>query len=110
MKQNLDFGVGPTQELQKRMTQKRKVIVSALIVGALIGAAALGWMLLRGNEPLGTADNIAERVPRAAATGPLRANPKNPRYFTDGSGKAIYLTGSHTWNNLQEMSKPRTEI
>lgn len=23
----------------------------------------------------------------------------NPRYFTDGSGKAIYLTGSHTWAN-----------
>jgi hypothetical protein len=33
--------------------------------------------------------------------GPLRVHPTNPRYFTDGSGKAIYLTGSHTWNNLQ---------
>jgi hypothetical protein len=31
----------------------------------------------------------------------LTAHPKNTRYFTDGSGKAIYLTGSHTWNNLQ---------
>jgi len=31
----------------------------------------------------------------------LTAHPTNPRYFTDGSGKAIYLTGSHTWNNLQ---------
>jgi len=27
----------------------------------------------------------------------------NPRYFEDGSGKAVYLTGSHTWNNLVEM-------
>lgn len=35
-----------------------------------------------------------------AATGPLRRNPANPRYFTDSSGKAIYLTGSHTWSNL----------
>lgn len=35
-----------------------------------------------------------------AATGPLRVNPANPRYFTDGSGRAIYLTGSHTWSNL----------
>jgi hypothetical protein len=34
------------------------------------------------------------------ATGPLHANPANPRYFTDGSGKAIYLTGSHTWSNF----------
>lgn len=34
--------------------------------------------------------------------GPLRVHPANPRYFSDGSGKAIYLTGSHTWANLQE--------
>ena len=33
---------------------------------------------------------------------PLRALASNPNYFTDGSGKAIYLTGSHTWNNLQD--------
>ncbi len=36
------------------------------------------------------------------ATG-LRVHPTNPRYFTDGSGKAIYLTGAHTWNNLVDM-------
>jgi len=36
------------------------------------------------------------------ATGPLRANPANSHYFTDGSGKAIYLAGSHTWLNLQD--------
>jgi hypothetical protein len=37
------------------------------------------------------------------ATGPLRVHPTNPRYFTDGSGKAIYLTGSHVWENLQDQ-------
>lgn len=36
------------------------------------------------------------------ATGPLRLNPANSHYFTDGSGKAIYLAGSHTWLNLQD--------
>jgi hypothetical protein len=36
------------------------------------------------------------------ATGPLRVNPANPRYFTDGSGKANYVTGSHTWANLMD--------
>ncbi|HUU29238.1 MAG TPA: DUF6298 domain-containing protein [archaeon] len=36
---------------------------------------------------------------------PLRVHPSNPRYFTDNSGKAIYLTGSHTWSNLQEISE-----
>ena len=29
--------------------------------------------------------------------------PENPRYFTDNSGRAILLTGSHTWNNLVDM-------
>lgn len=38
------------------------------------------------------------------ATGPLRVCKENPRYFTDDSGKAIYLTGSHVWNNLIDMS------
>jgi hypothetical protein len=43
----------------------------------------------------------------AAATGPLKVNPANPRYFTDGSGKAVYLTGSHTWENLLDrLAKP----
>ena len=43
-------------------------------------------------------------MPDAAAHfhGPLRANPVNPRYFTDDSGRAVYLTGSHTWAVLQD--------
>lgn len=35
--------------------------------------------------------------------GPLRHNPANPRYFTDDTGRAIYLTGSHTWATLVEI-------
>jgi hypothetical protein len=34
--------------------------------------------------------------------GPLCVSPKNPRYFTDNSGRAVYLTGSHTWGNRQD--------
>jgi len=47
----------------------------------------------------------------AGAPGPLRVHPTNPRYFTngtksaDGSLKAVYLTGAHTWNNLVDMDK-----
>src|SRR5262249_30534626 len=36
------------------------------------------------------------------ATGPLRRLESNPRYFTDGSGKAILLAGSHNWHNFQD--------
>lgn len=35
------------------------------------------------------------------ASGPLRRHPSNPRYFTDGSGRAILLAGSHTWFAMQ---------
>jgi hypothetical protein len=46
-----------------------------------------------------------------AARGPLRIHPDNPRYFTDGtktpegSWKTVFLTGSHTWNNLVDMGR-----
>jgi hypothetical protein len=33
----------------------------------------------------------------------LQPHPNNPRYFRDGSGKALYLAGSHTWNNLVDI-------
>ena len=41
----------------------------------------------------------------AAATpihAPLRATTNHPNYFTDGNGRAVYLTGSHTWNDFQD--------
>ena len=36
------------------------------------------------------------------AGGPLRIHPDNPRYFADDTGRAVWLTGSHTWANFQE--------
>lgn len=35
--------------------------------------------------------------------GPLKYFEKNPNYFTDDTGEAIFLTGSHTWENFQDM-------
>ena len=39
---------------------------------------------------------------QGAISVPLRAVASNPNYFTDDTGKPVYLTGSHTWNNLQD--------
>ncbi len=39
------------------------------------------------------------------AMGPLKVHSTNSRYFADGTGKAVYLTGSHTWSNLKDMGK-----
>ncbi|MGI8783300.1 MAG: DUF6298 domain-containing protein [Acidobacteriota bacterium] len=46
---------------------------------------------------------LGQAASPAPAAGPLKPHPTNPRYFTDGSGKAIYLTGSHTWANLPDI-------
>ncbi len=34
--------------------------------------------------------------------GPLRIHATDPRYFDDGSGRAVYLAGSHHWDVLQD--------
>ena len=51
----------------------------------------LGALLCHGCAPVAT-----------GRPGLLRVHPGNPRYFTDGSGKAVYLAGSHVWNNFQD--------
>jgi Family of unknown function (DUF6298) len=39
----------------------------------------------------------------ASPGGPLTVLSENPRYFTMvGARRAVYLTGSHTWNNFQD--------
>jgi hypothetical protein len=61
--------------------------------------AALGFSLAA------TAAGFGAEVQPPAIRGPLRVHPANSRYFTDDSGKAILLVGSHTWNNLQDMGE-----
>ncbi|MFO0773851.1 MAG: DUF4038 domain-containing protein [Nitrospiraceae bacterium] len=36
------------------------------------------------------------------AVGPLEVGSQNGRYFADATGKPVYLTGSHTWNDFQD--------
>jgi len=48
-----------------------------------------------------------------SAAGPLAVSTRNPRYFTPTSGaeagRAVYLTGSHIWNNLHDGMGPGAE-
>ncbi len=75
----------------------------------ILGAAAL---VIQGcNRDSATSISPVDRKvfgskePVTPATGPLKVHPSNSRYFTDGSGKAIYLTGSHHWNNLLDSGE-----
>jgi hypothetical protein len=43
-------------------------------------------------------------IARPLAANGLSVHPKNPRYFTDGSGKAIYLGGHQIFVDLQDNS------
>lgn len=64
---------------------KRQIFIALIIAYPLISLCQTGVQL----SPL--------------INGPLRHSEKNPNYFTDNSGEAILLTGSHTWENFQDM-------
>ncbi|HET9278597.1 MAG TPA: DUF6298 domain-containing protein, partial [Flavitalea sp.] len=36
-------------------------------------------------------------------TSTLKVDTQNPRYFSNSNGRIVYLTGSHTWENLQDI-------
>ena len=36
--------------------------------------------------------------------GPLRPSAENPRYFADAENRPVYLTGSHSWENVQDVT------
>src|SRR5262245_35614581 len=42
--------------------------------------------------------------------GPLKVNRSNKRYFTDDGRRAIYLSGSHTWANFQDISTNESRV
>jgi hypothetical protein len=50
-------------------------------------------------------DSSAHASAGGSLNGPLRILARNPRYFTDGSGKAMLLAGSHTWVNMLDIGK-----
>lgn len=81
----------------------------------IIGGAAI---ITQGSEASSVSAAVSEERPHAPrqeaaapAPGPLKVHPGNPRYFSDGTGRAVYLTGSHHWNNFQdngEVGRPPT--
>ncbi len=55
--------------------------------------------------PSTTTTTAAPGAPASAAiTSPLRVSSANPHFLTDASGRAVYLAGSHTWDDMQDLS------
>lgn len=63
-----------------------------------ISRSVCSWLLVLGI--VGAFGRFEPGLAASPLSGPLRVHPSNPRYFTDGTGRAIYLTGAHTWLNL----------
>ena len=66
-----------------------------------LGRAVAGAGLLAVGDVASAAPTSGRIVPMPIR-GPLRVHPKNGRYFTDDTGRAIYLTGSHLGWELQD--------
>src|SRR5438046_2849059 len=94
--------------MQKRDRSLILAFIAALAGTACGGLASCGCASPHGvTQPPGDAGAEGTLPPpgdAGPATGPLRVDPQNRRYFTTGSGKAVYLTGSHTWGNFKDRA------
>jgi Family of unknown function (DUF6298) len=92
------------------MSRSRKIIAGCYILALTSSFSACddsaGPSVRRAEDSVTLPPNCVPRPLRIvrdrSMNGPLRIHPANPRYFTDGDGKAILLVGSHTWSNLQD--------
>jgi len=71
-------------------------MLSLVSIGLIVSVLVLAFVRLRVANPLPAPTQSIQ------AAGPLRVDAANPRYFVDGTGRAILLTGSHTWSNFQD--------
>lgn len=75
---------------------KELLILLVLSVSVIAGCGAVATDRVESVKRIGA----AQLGTPAAHPSLLRVSTINPRYFTDDSGRAIYLTGSHTWAGL----------
>jgi hypothetical protein len=82
--------------------------LSAELVGYLrrLGASLSVWGAIVLYVVAGIPD-IA-RGQAGVISDPLRISECNSRYFSDAEGRAIYLTGMHTWTNFQDRADVST--
>jgi uncharacterized protein YjdB len=70
---------------------------TGVVTGVVAGAATI---TATSEGQTGSAVVTVAAAP--SGIGPLRVSSRNPRYFETPAGQIVYLTGSHTWSNLQD--------
>src|SRR6266571_3925007 len=58
-----------------------------------------------GNKGTSSAVMITVSNTTNPPMGPLKKSTMNTRYFVDPAGNAVFLSGSHTWNDVQDTSQ-----
>ena len=97
--------------IKKRVTSLKNVLASAQLSIQRIKQVPIriakeykfGAFFLLIMALLGFNDHLQAE----AISTPLSVHAGNPRYFSDSDGKAIYLTGSHTWDNFLDWGGGR---
>lgn len=92
-------GGEPGAESRRATGAKTPGLARARLAGCRSVILALGSLLAFAGCATGPA-------PTTLSRGPLRPQRDNPRYFADGTGRAIFLTGSHTWPNFATDQGP----
>jgi len=86
---------GQGQELKKEQIEDLQILALSIMPEGLESG-------LTDEEFVDLVAFLAEQPKSKRITAPLRTSTNNPNYFTDGQGRPVYLTGSHTWNNVQD--------
>lgn len=92
-------GGAPNGDVRRSLPAAGRARARCIVAG--VGALCL-LVSLFGAVPSGASSTVAptRTAIGSAIDGPLRVLQSNPRYFTNDSGRAVYLTGSHTWGNF----------
>jgi len=86
----------------RRVMNKGKASRLPLLKVCYLVIAAFALLIVDCRGGGGSGDSTAAPQPVLQQTGALKVLSSNPRYFTDGNGKAIYLAGSHNWYSVQD--------
>ena len=75
-------------------------MVNRLCLVTALMAIMSAWIV--GETEVRAGDDLAPLTTR----GLLRVSSDNPRYFADSGNRIVYLTGSHSWENFQDVTGP----
>jgi Malectin domain/Putative collagen-binding domain of a collagenase len=77
--------------------------LAAATAVACVVALTFGLVSVASGSPPASLRARLASTANTAITSPLRVSMANSHFLTDGSGRAVYLSGSHTWDNMQDL-------